>query len=240
MNIQSNNHRPLQVHERFFSWQGEGVHMGRAAFFIRLYGCPVHCPWCDSAGTWHPDFTPTDIARMLPEQLADEAVSTKADFAVITGGEPAIHDLGPLTSALRRNGIRRHIETSGAFPIQGEFNWITVSPKWGRLPIRVNLRIADELKIIVETPDSITHWIEWIGEDMHADHVWLHPEWSQRNNPNVLNAIGEAVKTLGSPFRAGYQIHKLFKIDEQDPRSRPPVPLGGKDHACHTVDKRNS
>lgn len=218
---------PLPVHERFMSWQGEGVHAGRAAFFIRLYGCPVHCPWCDSAGTWHPAFAPIDLAYRPPDDLAWEAAGSGAPFVVITGGEPAIHDLTALTGALRAHGLPCHLETSGGFPIRGTFDWITVSPKWRKLPLKENLEQAHEWKLIIEDENSVDRWIEYLGDKPAVAHVWLHPEWSQRDNPAVLNAINRAVKQRGDPFRAGYQLHKCFAVDEEDDRSRTAVPLGG-------------
>ncbi len=222
--------RRLPVHERFYSWQGEGCHAGRAAFFIRLYGCPVQCPWCDSAGTWHPEFIPRNIERLPPDELLQEAIDSAAAFVVITGGEPAIHDLSALTDVIRDRGLRCHIETSGAFPLQGTFDWVTVSPKWQKLPLRENVRCANELKLIVEHETSIADWLAWLGDDLRADHVWLHPEWSQRQNRAVLDSINQTIKERGDPFRAGYQLHKLYQVDEQDPRSRPPAPLGGRIH----------
>ncbi|NER01051.1 MAG: radical SAM protein, partial [Cyanothece sp. SIO2G6] len=76
------------------------MHLGRSAYFIRLFGCPVHCPWCDSAGTWHPDYVPKDIDRISPKALAEQAAASGAEFVVVTGGEPAIHDLGALTEEI--------------------------------------------------------------------------------------------------------------------------------------------
>lgn len=202
--------------------------MGRSAYFIRLFGCPVQCPWCDSAGTWHPDYVPAAIERIGVEALAESAAESGAPFAVITGGEPAIHDLGPLTRALARRGLGRHLETSGAFPIRGDFDWITLSPKWQKLPLAETLAQASEFKLIVESKDSIQRWLEAIGPQLGARPVWLHPEWSQRANPEVLECITRAVKERGGAFRAGYQLHKLYKADALDPRSRAEAPLGGK------------
>src|SRR6266700_593262 len=91
----------LPIHERFHSFQGEGIHMGRPAFFIRTMFCPVKCPWCDSAGTWNPNWIPKGELRMTPEQLVDEVMAgPKVDFVVITGGEPTIHNLHSLTRNL--------------------------------------------------------------------------------------------------------------------------------------------
>jgi organic radical activating enzyme len=207
------------VHERFFSWQGEGVHMGRSAFFVRLFGCPVHCPWCDSAGTWHPDHIPAKINKMGSHELVAEISEANPEFVVITGGEPAIHDLNELTKMIHQEGYRIHLETSGAFPIRGDFDWITVSPKALKHPILENISLADEIKIIVEDEKSLTFWWDMIQELCKANHVWLHPEWSKRQDPVILSLITQWIKSNGTPFRAGYQLHKLYNADELDPRS---------------------
>jgi 7-carboxy-7-deazaguanine synthase len=221
----------LPIHEQFYTFQGEGVHVGRAAYFIRTFGCPVHCPWCDSAGTWHPDYTPKHITRLEPQALAAEAAQTKAEFTVITGGEPAIHDLQPLTAALHAVGQTTHLETSGAFPIRGTFDWITLSPKRWKMPLADNLRRANEFKIIVDRPGAIEEYTERLAElgvDLDGPRcIWLHPEWSQHNNQEVLDAITAWVKTHGRPYRAGGQLHKHYAADLIDQRSAPAAPLGG-------------
>lgn len=224
------------VHERFYSFQGEGVHAGRAAFFIRTYGCPVRCPWCDSAGTWHAQHKPPTLPRMTATALALEAKATNAEFVVVTGGEPTIHDLTPLVTAVRElAGLPVHLETSGAFETDAPFDWITLSPKREEPPLLSMLTAASELKLIVDGPLAVAEWIERlegiIGNcwPSHAwPTVWLHPEWSQRDNPVVLAQITEAVKTFKHPrLRAGWQLHKLFRADALDSRSAKPVPLGG-------------
>ena len=169
----------LPVYERFHSWQGEGVHMGKSAFFIRLHGCPVHCPWCDSAGTWHPDHKPDNVDRLSPRELAEEAFSSGCEIVIITGGEPAIHNLHDLTYELNIRNLPVHIETCGAFPIKGEMAWVTLSPKILALPLEENLRLADEFKIIVEDENSIQYWSEKLNITQYNAPTWLHPEWSQ-------------------------------------------------------------
>ncbi|EDY84770.1 radical SAM domain protein, putative [Verrucomicrobiia bacterium DG1235] len=202
--------------------------MGRSAYFIRLFGCPVHCPWCDSAGTWHPDYVPKNVERVTPEALADAAKASGAEFAVVTGGEPVIHDLKALSEALAARGIGRHLETSGGFEIRGDFDWITLSPKWQKEPLVENLEKASEFKLIVEDENSIEGWIRSVGGFFVSDKpVWLHPEWSQRGNAAVLESITRTVKELGDPYRAGFQLHKLFSADLLDPNSRESAPLGG-------------
>jgi 7-carboxy-7-deazaguanine synthase len=203
------------VHERFYTFQGEGTHMGRPAFFIRMYGCPVKCPWCDSAGTWHPDWTPPadQIEKMTAEQLKAEIDDTYADIVVITGGEPTIFDLNPITDLFAGPEILKgpevHLETSGAFVIQGSFHHVMLSPKKWKEPLQENVeRGADEFKIIVEHPEDIpfyTHMLQRLGFDASPDRpVWLHPEWSHRDDPEVLNAISETVKHKTElPYRGG-------------------------------------
>lgn len=216
------------MHELFHSWQGEGAHLGRSAYFIRLFGCPVHCPWCDSAGTWHPDFVPADVAKHSPHALAEAAEKSGAEFVVITGGEPAIHDLSLLCEEIGKRGLGRHLETSGGFEIKGEFDWITLSPKWQKLPLESSLAAASEFKLIVEDAESVSRWVDELGEFFRKEKpVWLHPEWSQRGDAAVLQSITRWVKEHGAPYRAGYQLHKLYNADLLDPNSRESAPLGG-------------
>lgn len=210
----------LPIHERFHSFQGEGCHAGRAAFFIRTYGCPVHCPWCDSAGTWHPDHKPSSINRTEIHKLIEEATAAQPAFVVITGGEPTIHDLSPLTDALHAVNLPVHLETSGSFPIRGHFDWITLSPKRWKLPLPENLPRADEFKIIVDTPGAIEEYLDSSPPPSDIP-VWIHPEWSRSSDTRILDTITQWIKSHGDPFRAGWQLHKPYAADEQDPRSQP-------------------
>lgn len=215
------------VNETFLSWQGEGVHLGRKAFFIRLQGCPVKCAWCDSASTWHPQYVPKQVRKAGAAELAAEAAAARPEFVVLTGGEPCVHDLGPLLAALASAGLKAHLETCGAYPIVPGFAWVTVSPKWAKPPLAECLARADEVKLIVEAPDSIVRWTEAVGGKWLSPNVWLHPEWSRRADPAVLKAITEQVKQGGAPYRAGWQVHKPYSADSLDARARPPAPLGG-------------
>ncbi len=216
------------VHEMFDTFQGEGVHMGRPAFFVRLFGCPVHCPWCDSAGTWHADHIPPDVQRLTAVEILDKAEQHGSCLVVVTGGEPTIHHLGELCHLARARRMAVHLETCGAFYIRGNFDWITLSPKKWKPPIQANLLLANEFKLIIEEPADIEFYSRMIKMDtFFFEHVWLHPEWSQRNNPTVLRAIVRAVTSGGSRYRAGWQVHKFYQADAMDPGSRPQVPLGG-------------
>lgn len=215
------------VNETFLSWQGEGVHMGRKAFFIRLQGCPVKCTWCDSASTWHPQYVPKNIRKASPDELAKEAVESKPDFVVLTGGEPCVHDLVPLVNALKAVKLKVHLETCGAYEIPDGLDWVTVSPKWAKLPVAESLAKADEVKLIIEAADSAQKWTAAVGGAWLAKSVWLHPEWSRRADSSILKAITDFVKANGAPYRAGWQVHKPYMADSLDARARPPAPLGG-------------
>lgn len=235
--------KDLPVYERFHTFQGEGVWMGYPAFFIRLHGCPIACPFCDSAGTWHPEYVPKIPKDMMmsPVLLAEEIKEAGVEMVVITGGEPAIHDLTELSQAIRERvpGARIHIETSGAFPIRGIVHWITLSPKRWKEPLPENVWKASEFKIIVEKAEDIEFYYEMLKAcNKKADpqlnlsipdirSIWLHPEWGQKNNADLLLAISNAVKNGGGRYRAGYQLHKLYRVDAADYRSRSLVPLGG-------------
>jgi len=215
------------VNETFLSWQGEGVHMGRKAFFIRLQGCPVKCSWCDSASTWHPQYVPKNIRKASPDELAKEAAESKPDFVVLTGGEPCVHDLVPLVNALKAVKLKVHLETCGAYEIPDGLDWVTVSPKWAKLPVAESLAKADEVKLIIEAADSAQKWTAAVGGAWLAKSVWLHPEWSRRADSSILKAITDFVKANGAPYRAGWQVHKPYMADSLDARARPPAPLGG-------------
>lgn len=226
------------IHELFHSFQGEGEYMGCRALFIRMFGCPLHCPFCDSAGTWHKNYIPADIKWYTVEELVVEAKKCGAHHVIITGGEPAVHELAPLVSALHGISMCVHIETSGAYQFYKYIDWITVSPKKKKLPLPSSYVIANEFKFIIETPEDIGFWMKWLTRElipsvpMIDKIIWLHPEWSQRHNLGVLDAITHAVcdpASVGSQveLRAGYQIHKLYMADALDSRSRSLSPLGG-------------
>ncbi|MBZ9750818.1 7-carboxy-7-deazaguanine synthase QueE [Deinococcus sp. HMF7604] len=221
------------VYERFYTWQGEGVHLGRAAYFIRLYGCPQACPWCDSAGTWHRDYRPDSVPLLSAQELSEaaEQEAPQGAFVVLTGGEPILFDLEPLVTLLHAQGRRVHLETSGIAPLRGAADWVTLSPKpFGQPPLPEVVAQAAEVKIIVHEPDDIAAGLATL-EGLPADApIWLHPEWSKARDRDagVLNAITQAVKA-DPRLRAGYQLHKLYRPDELDPHSdKRLIPLGGQ------------
>jgi organic radical activating enzyme len=222
----------LPIHERFYSFQGEGVHLGRPAFFIRTFGCPLKCPWCDAAGTWHPKYIPDKIERISEEQLVKEAGETCCDFIVITGGEPIVHDLHLLVDLMHASNQSVHLETSGYRMFPDIFDWVTLSPKRQNIPPPQSIALADELKLIIEQPSDVEWWLDTLRDQLGGNldpnvPIWLHPEWSRRNDKALLDGMVRWALSGSANLRVGWQLHKLYAADFLDNRTKPPVPLGG-------------
>lgn len=169
--------------ETFHSLQGEGIHVGRSAFFIRLAGCSVGCSWCDTKASWPAAAHPL----LSPEQLLDQtrqAAGAGAGFVVITGGEPLHHNLNELCQRLRHSQLPLHLETSGVDPLSGSFDWITLAPKGHRQPLPELLRACNELKVVVHSPADL-ELAEAMAAAAQADraaaqplHLLLQPGWN--------------------------------------------------------------
>jgi organic radical activating enzyme len=144
----------LPVVETFHSLQGEGLHAGRSAFFLRLAGCDVGCPWCDTKPSWPAGAHPRRPLDDLAEEAA-AAAAAGAAFVVITGGEPLQQPLDALCAALAAAGLPLHLETSGVGHLTGRFDWITLSPKPHRPPAAALLAHCDELKVVVTAPEDL-------------------------------------------------------------------------------------
>ena len=202
------NASPLPVVETFHSLQGEGHHAGRSAFFIRLAGCSVGCPWCDTKHSWptqgHPEHPIDDLAEAA-KLAADEGAS----FVVITGGEPLHHDLHPLTQALdARCGLPLHLETSGVDPLSGRFDWITLSPKRHQPPLQGVLDSMQELKVVIHAPADL-HFADGMaqagqGEALH----YLQPGW---DSPEGQQLAIEHVRQ-NPTWRLSLQTHKWLGV----------------------------
>lgn len=191
--------------ESFYTIQGEGAFTGVPAYFIRTAGCDVGCVWCDVKDSWRTEGYP----RRTPEELANEAKLSGAEVVVVTGGEPAMHDLADLTTALREKDLRTHIETSGAYPVTGAWHWICFSPKKFKKPDDAIYPIASELKVVVYNK----HDFKWAEE--HAAKVGpkcrllLQPEWSRSDEmtPLIIDYVKENPK-----WSISLQTHKFMQI----------------------------
>lgn len=195
----------LPVMEEFYTIQGEGFHTGKAAYFIRIGGCDVGCHWCDVKESWDASVHPLiDVDQVVQNTLGQPAKSV-----VITGGEPLTFNLDTLTSKLTEKGIMIHIETSGAHPFSGRFDWICLSPKKTSSPKEEYYAKADELKVIVHN----RHDFEWAEEQASKVSVdcklYLQPEWSKRETmmPLIVDYV------MANPkWNISLQSHKYMNI----------------------------
>ena len=165
----------LPVMEHFYTLQGEGFHQGRAAYFIRLGGCDVGCVWCDVKDSWdatkHPQLNIDDLVLHVEKNAAA--------IVVITGGEPLMHNLDELTDKLHAAGLSTHIETSGAHPLSGNWDWICLSPKKFKAPLADILPLAHELKIVVFNESDFAWAEKYAALVSPACKLYLQPEWDK-------------------------------------------------------------
>ena len=194
----------LPLMEAFYTIQGEGYHKGAAAYFIRIGGCDVGCHWCDVKESWdailHP---PTAI-----EKIVNQA-STYSDTIVVTGGEPLMWDMQPLTSLLKDKKLKTHIETSGAYTLSGDWDWICLSPKKRKPPLGAIYSKADELKVIVYNKSDF-EFAEAQAENVSKDCIlYLQPEWSasEKMTPMIVDYVMKYPK-----WKISLQTHKYLNI----------------------------
>jgi organic radical activating enzyme len=195
----------LPVMEHFYTLQGEGLHQGKAAYFVRLGGCDVGCVWCDVKESWdrekHPLFTIEELIRNIK--------NTPAEIVVITGGEPLLHDLTALTASLKAKGLRTHMETSGSSPLSGVWDWITLSPKKFKAPLPEVLPHANELKIVVFNKSDFA-WAEKFAAQASTEcKLYLQPEWSKASEMTPL--IVDYIKAHPK-WQLSLQIHKYINV----------------------------
>lgn len=195
----------LPLMEDFYTIQGEGYYQGHAAYFIRLAGCDVGCVWCDVKESWDAAAHP----QVSVEEMVSRATSSNSHIVVITGGEPAMHDLTVLTSSLRQAGLRTHIETSGVYPLTGTWDWICFSPKKFLRPDPSIFLEADELKIIVYNKSDFAWAEEFASKVKPSCELYLQPEWSREKE--VLPLIIDYVKDHPQ-WKLSLQIHKYMNI----------------------------
>lgn len=195
----------LPVMESFYTLQGEGFHEGKAAYFIRLGGCDVGCVWCDVKESWDAGKHP--IRKV--EDLVAEASAHPGRIAVITGGEPLMHDCKDLTSALRQAGFATHIETSGAWPLSGEWDWICFSPKKFKAPVPAVPVAANELKVVIYNKSDFAWAEQWAALVSPGCRLYLQPEWSRsaQMTPLIVDYIKANPK-----WSFSLQLHKYIHV----------------------------
>jgi organic radical activating enzyme len=195
----------LPVMESFYTLQGEGFHQGRAAFFIRLGGCDVGCVWCDVKESWDADKHP----RLSVEELVASAGEHPGRLVVITGGEPLMHDCTGLTRELHRAGFATHVETSGAWPLSGEWDWICLSPKKFKAPLPGVVSLANELKVVIYNRSDFEWAEQWAARTSPACRLFLQPEWSK--SATVTPLIIDYIKAHPR-WEFSLQLHKYIHV----------------------------
>lgn len=193
------------VMETFYSIQGEGFHQGRAAFFIRLAGCDVGCHWCDVKESWDAE----KHQLLSTHEILEKVKLTKTDFVVITGGEPCMYNLQNLSTSLKSLLVEIAIETSGAYPLSGNIDWICISPKKFKAPLVENISKADELKIIVYNKSDF-EWAEKYRKQCHPHcKLYLQAEWSKEKEmmPLLITYIQH-----NPQWNLSLQIHKYLNL----------------------------
>jgi organic radical activating enzyme len=195
----------LPLMEEFYTIQGEGYNSGKAAYFIRVGGCDVGCHWCDVKESWNAELHPLTETGAIVEN----AKKFPAKAVVVTGGEPLMYNLDHLTGELKRSGIQTFIETSGAYPLSGEWDWICLSPKKTMPPLDEVLKTANELKVIVHNNDDLKWAEQNAGRVSKNCKLFLQPEWSKRGE--IMPLITEYVMQHPQ-WNVSLQTHKYMGI----------------------------
>jgi organic radical activating enzyme len=193
------------VMEMFYSLQGEGYHQGKAAFFIRLAGCDVGCVWCDVKDSWDASKHPV----LSIQEIVNAALAHPARLTIVTGGEPLLHNLDPLTTALKAAGFQTNIETSGSSPMSGKWDWVCLSPKKFKAPLSENVALAHELKVVVFN-NSDFEWAETYAKQTNPDcKLFLQPEWDKQTQ--ITPVVIEYVKA-NPKWELSAQLHKYIQV----------------------------
>ena len=195
----------LPLMEEFYTIQGEGFHSGKAAYFIRLGGCDVGCHWCDVKESWDAELHPLTSA----DQIIENALKYPGKAVVITGGEPLIYNMDYLTKGLQNAGIKTFIETSGAYPLSGSWDWICLSPKKFKGPKKEVAEAAGELKVIVFNKSDFA-WAEENSKLVSENcKLYLQPEWSKADviTPLIIDYVKNNPR-----WEISLQTHKYLNI----------------------------
>ncbi len=197
--------RKLPLMEEFYTIQGEGHNMGSAAYFIRIGGCDVGCHWCDTKPSWDATHFPPTSA----DKIAERASAFPAKTVVVTGGEPSLYPLDYFTAKMKSLGIRTMVETSGAHPLTGDWDWICLSPKKFSPPRKAIYNNAHELKVVIEKEADL-EWAEQNAELVNPKCLlYLQPEWSV--SEKIMPLLTDYVMQHPQ-WRISLQSHKYMHI----------------------------
>lgn len=205
-----------QVCEMYEAIQGEGFLAGTPVTLLRLQGCTVGCPWCDTKHSW-------DAQRgesKTPSELVDmwKVIKCASDWLMITGGEPSEQPMRDLVTLFVDFGASIMVETSGTgtglLNCHELIDHVVLSPKAHKLPTLENLEVADELKLVVRSDADVLFWNQYLqGRDVarkrrHGMEVSVQPEFGSR--PESTKAAVRAAHKYG--WRLSFQMHKLLGL----------------------------
>jgi 7-carboxy-7-deazaguanine synthase len=219
-----NRIQTLPVVESFYTLQGEGYHQGRAAYFIRLGGCDVGCVWCDVKESWDASLHPKKTIQEIIEEAArtvsgvqlsastvrSSSISEPSTvISVVTGGEPLMHDCSELSAALHQAGFKTHIETSGAYPVSGQWDWICFSPKKFKEPLKSIAQFANELKVVIFNKSDFEWAEKYAALVSPSCKLYLQPEWDKSSvvTPLIIDYIKKNPR-----WEFSLQLHKYIHV----------------------------
>ena len=203
--IDLENGKKIPLMESFLSIQGEGFFSGKSSYFLRIGGCDVGCHWCDVKESWDPSIHP--LTKV--DDIIDKIKQYSVKIVVVTGGEPLMYNLDYLCQSLKLLDIKIHLETSGAYKLSGNFDWICLSPKKTLKPLKNIYDISDELKIIVSNKNDLK-WAQdqkkLVGDECK---LYLQPEWSKKEIilPQIIDFV-----SINSEWSISLQSHKYMNL----------------------------
>lgn len=196
-----------KINEIFYSLQGEGHHTGYPSVFVRFSGCNMKCSFCD---TDHHDGIP-----MTDDEIVRAVNLYKADWIVLTGGEPALWIDSDFVRLLKKaTGKKVAIETNGSLPVPEEIDWVTVSPKCGMDgagEYEIKAGRANEVKVIdLGQPLERYFTLPCVGADTI---MYLQPCYVADPDERVQNRLRTVGRVLSDPrWTLSVQMHRFLDI----------------------------
>jgi len=202
-----NNHSPyfFPIMEEFYSLQGEGIHFGKPAYFLRIGGCKTGCYFCDVKESWDAEKHKLTSVNEIVQRILENNYHS----VVVTGGEPMLYNLDYFCEILKKNNIKLFLETSGSEQISGIWDWICVSPKKNHPPQKKILLQASELKVVICNETDFL-WAEKNALNVKKDcYLLLQPEWNSKEI--MMQKIVDYI-LLNPKWRISLQSHKYMNI----------------------------
>lgn len=200
-----------KINEIFYSLQGEGHHTGYPSVFVRFSGCNLSCPFCD---------TKHDRGIFMDDDAIVHAINLyRADWVILTGGEPALHIDADFIRLLKRaTGKKIAIETNGTVELPAGIDWVTVSPKTGICGCdaasgidAVKAAHADEIKV-VDVGQPLEPYFTLPCKDENTL-MYLQPCYVEDEKERAANRLRTVRRVLSDPrWTLSVQLHRFLNI----------------------------